>query len=174
MTLSDPTSGSGWSFGEVLASADLNTIALQQPDALDGAAGGSYTPSSAITVNGSGMVIGGSGLSLNGVLDLSVGSDISDTNNQTIDPADGTIQRFADTTGARDHDLVSAGNSGRLLLVMAAVRDSPEDITIRRSGYAGNYIVQLPYSAWCWAILYDDGTNWRLGAHEGCTVGTDA
>lgn len=43
MTATDPTSGAGYAFGEVLTSAHMTTIANQQPNLLDAIGGGSYT-----------------------------------------------------------------------------------------------------------------------------------
>ena len=59
MSLTDPTGGAGYSTGEVLTSTHMTTIANQQPYALDGNGGGTYTPSAAIIVNGSGLTVGG-------------------------------------------------------------------------------------------------------------------
>ena len=41
--LTDPTGGVGYAFGEVLSSTHMTTIATNQPKAVDGAGGGSYT-----------------------------------------------------------------------------------------------------------------------------------
>lgn len=43
MAFTDPTSGVGYAFGEVLPSADMTTIATQQPGALDVIGGGTYS-----------------------------------------------------------------------------------------------------------------------------------
>lgn len=50
--LTDPTSGLGWSFGEVLTSAAMTTIANELPNAIDGTGGGTYTPTADITLQG--------------------------------------------------------------------------------------------------------------------------
>ncbi len=57
--LSDPTGGVGFSFGAILPSAHMSTIAIQQVDAIDGALGGDYAPTGEIKVSNS----GGGGLS---------------------------------------------------------------------------------------------------------------
>ncbi len=53
MALTDPTSGAGYAFGQVLTSAHMTTIATQLPDAIDGAAGGTYTPTADIVIDDS-------------------------------------------------------------------------------------------------------------------------
>jgi hypothetical protein len=50
MTLTDPTGGVGYAYGAKLPSTDMTTIATQQPDAVDGSAGGTYAAN--ITFNG--------------------------------------------------------------------------------------------------------------------------
>lgn len=55
MTLVDPTGGVGYAFGEVLPSADMTVIATNQPKAVDGSGGGTYTPSAPVNINGSGL-----------------------------------------------------------------------------------------------------------------------
>lgn len=51
MSLSDPTSGAGYAFGQKLPSTHMTTIATQQPDALDIVNGGTYTNLTNITIN---------------------------------------------------------------------------------------------------------------------------
>lgn len=53
--LTDPTSGVGYAYGEVLPSADVNTVFTQQPDAIDGGGGGTWNPSATINIGGSGF-----------------------------------------------------------------------------------------------------------------------
>lgn len=50
--LSDPTAGVGYAFGEILPSADMTTVAVQQPNALDATNGGTWTLGANATVNG--------------------------------------------------------------------------------------------------------------------------
>jgi len=49
MTLIDPTGGLGYSFGQKLPSTHMTTIATQQPNAIDGVNGGTYTCVNALT-----------------------------------------------------------------------------------------------------------------------------
>lgn len=49
MTLVDPTSGLGYSFGQKLPSTHMTTVATQQPNAIDGVNGGTYTCVAALT-----------------------------------------------------------------------------------------------------------------------------
>lgn len=52
MALVDPTGGIGYSFGQKLPSTHMTTIAQQQPNAIDGVGGGTYTPAAPLVVNG--------------------------------------------------------------------------------------------------------------------------
>lgn len=58
MSLVDPTSGAGYAFGAKLPATHMTTIATNQPKAVDGNGGGTYTPSGTIIVNGSGLQLG--------------------------------------------------------------------------------------------------------------------
>ena len=58
----------GYALGERLPSADANIIDLNQSRAVDGYAGGSYSPSTAITILGRGLVVWGDGLGVYGAL----------------------------------------------------------------------------------------------------------
>jgi hypothetical protein len=51
LTLSNPKS-LGWAFGEILTSAQMNSLATQLPYALDGAGGGAYTLSAPLSIDG--------------------------------------------------------------------------------------------------------------------------
>lgn len=51
MTFIDPTSGIGYAFGEILTSADMTTITLQQPRAWDIINGGTFTTTGISTIN---------------------------------------------------------------------------------------------------------------------------
>jgi hypothetical protein len=60
MTLIDPTGGLGYSFGQKLPSTHMTTIATQQPNAIDGVNGGTYTPGAPVILNGaSALQLGG-------------------------------------------------------------------------------------------------------------------
>ncbi len=61
MTLVNPNPG-GYAFGAKLPSAHVNTAWAQFPYCLDGNAGGTWAPATAININGLGLVVGGSGL----------------------------------------------------------------------------------------------------------------
>lgn len=52
---------SGWATGERLTSTQMNNLDIDHARAVDGNAGGSYTPSSAIVIGGSGLQVGGVG-----------------------------------------------------------------------------------------------------------------
>ncbi len=60
MTLTNPKP-LGWAYGEILTSAQMNSVGSQIPYAIDGNAGGTYAPSDPI-------IIGGDGLSVTGAL----------------------------------------------------------------------------------------------------------
>lgn len=64
MTLSDPTSGAGYAFGEQLTSAHMTTIATQQPDALDIVNGGTYAMGT-VTLNTGTLNVGSATLDIN-------------------------------------------------------------------------------------------------------------
>lgn len=184
MTLTDPTSGAGYAFGEILPSADMTTIATQLPRALDGNLGGTYTPTAPIdlagdfgfgdvSVSGTLQFRAGAILNLNmgAQLGLSVGA-ISDTDNQTLTPTAGIIQRLAVGPGDLAHQMVAPGNQGHVVIL---TRDGSGAgaIEINRNGsFAGgaNLIVTFGANNWGGALLYDDGTNWRLGLYGGADI----
>lgn len=56
MTLADPTGGAGYIFGQSLPAAHMTTIATNQPKAVDGNGGGTWTPSASIILNGTGAL----------------------------------------------------------------------------------------------------------------------
>src|SRR5262245_48932089 len=68
MALSDPTSGAGYSFGQVLPSSHMTTIANQQVRALDAVNGGTWTATGVMAIQGAGT------FSVNHLLLLSGGS----------------------------------------------------------------------------------------------------
>lgn len=172
-----------------ITAAHINGIDINQSRAIDGNAGGAYTPSGVVEIDGSGFKsdnIGDSTVTgamdaaatggifralVGGFLELRHGANIADTDNLTLDPADGLIREFATQSGDRDHDLVAAGNDGRFLWLVAydAVGRT---FTIRRSGFAGASIVAMNVNPWSFAVLRDNGTNWRLLGGYSITPGT--
>jgi hypothetical protein len=58
MTLADPTGGTGYLPGAILPSTHMTTIAANQPKAVDGNGGGTWTPSAPIILNGSALQLG--------------------------------------------------------------------------------------------------------------------
>lgn len=58
MSFTAPKPG-GWAFGEVLASTQMNDFNTDHPNAVDGGAGGTYAPSSVLTLGGSGLTMTG-------------------------------------------------------------------------------------------------------------------
>lgn len=58
MTLTNPKPA-GWSTGEILTSAQANSIGTQLPYAVDGNAGGTYAPSDPIIIGGDGLTVTG-------------------------------------------------------------------------------------------------------------------
>lgn len=85
MTATDPTSGVGYSFGEVLPSAHMTTIATQLPDLIDGDGGGSYAPSAVINIAGAGLnnVTLASGATLSGGA-ATISSDVTQSGDVTL------------------------------------------------------------------------------------------
>jgi hypothetical protein len=67
----NPWKAGGWGFGEVLTSAQMNQGNTDFVFAVDGRNGGTYTPTAAIVVNGTGLQVGGSGLAVTGTSYLS-------------------------------------------------------------------------------------------------------
>jgi hypothetical protein len=106
MTLTDPTGGAGYAFGEVLPSADMTTIATQQPDALDIVNGGTYTAGT-VTLNTGTVNVGSATLDINasGTLSTAVGATVS------LSSAVSMIGALT-ATG----DVIMSGTSGRLRL----------------------------------------------------------
>ena len=69
MALVDPTGGVGYAFGQKLPSTHMTTIAKQQPNAIDGVNGGSYTPAASVYISGvSALRMGVAALILSGPL----------------------------------------------------------------------------------------------------------
>jgi len=107
------------------------------------------------------------------LMEMSVGANISDSDQQTLTPLSGEVRRFADPTANRNHDMVAAGNIGRKLW-LSRTGTGAFGIVIRRSGFAGAAIVTLPSATWSSVLLVDDGTNWRVAMHTGATPGAEA
>lgn len=166
---------------DVIKGSEATGIDTNQSNAIDGAAGGSYTPTGPINITdagGGGLgdvdVTGTVTMKSGAMLEFTAGATISNTDNQTIDPADGLIREFAaPTAGQRDHDIVAAGNKGRMVWITRP-SSGGNAIVIHRSGFAGAAIATLPASAWSSVLLYDDGTNWRLLDHADATPGAHA
>ena len=60
MTLVDPTGGVGYSFGQILPATHMTTIAANQPKAVDGNGGGTWSPAAPIILSGaSALQLGG-------------------------------------------------------------------------------------------------------------------
>lgn len=72
-----PLKVGGWAFGEILTSAQMNQLNTDFPFALNGRDGGSYAPSSAI-------VIGGSGLSVTAFASLSANVELGTNASNTL------------------------------------------------------------------------------------------
>lgn len=68
--LVDPKAGIGYAFGEKLPSAHVNTVWNQQPDAIDGIAGGTYAGTNVLTLSGAFAMEISRTLALTGNVDL--------------------------------------------------------------------------------------------------------
>lgn len=168
---------------DVYAPPELNAWDLNIARAVDGAAGGRCSPSAPIIIGGAGLILtAATKLGATSAPDslrttgypvrLSYGGELPDADNLTLDPAAGIIRRFRDPTALRNHDLVAAGNVGSLLWLSTYVTNVWQ-IIVHRTGFVGAYVVMLQagYSS---ALLYDDGTNWRLLYGLNVAPGVDA
>ena len=170
---------SGWTADvDTWTAFQANKVDLNASQGVDGTSGGSYTPSAAINITGSGLgnvdISGNMAILVGATLELVAGTAIADTDDQTLNPTGGLIREFAAPASAqRDHDLVAAGNKGRLLW-LTRPGSGANAIVIHRSGFSGAAIVTLPASTWSTALLYDDGAAWRLLNHADATPGAHA
>lgn len=179
MTLHREKPGGHSDGSDAITARQLNAWDVNLSRAIDGAEGGDYATNGPINIDdGSGgalnnlSIIGLLRFKLGAFLQLLVGTAIADSADLTLDPADGQYREFTAPTANRNHDMVAAGHTGKLLRLTRADA-AGFGITIRRSGFAGSYIVLLsnPQS---YALLYDDGTNWRLLSHANATPGAHA
>lgn len=113
---------------DVLPAAELNTIDLNQSRALDGNAGGSYAPSGAVIINGSGLQSNNILAStVNGLLTLAGGLLIS-SQRDLDDGASGSPARmplrFDSTTIPSDADVTLRGPSSVADVYFGAVGSS--------------------------------------------------
>jgi hypothetical protein len=163
----------------------INRIDRYQARGFDTAAGGSYTPTQDIQVSGAngggfGTVQVHEQLHFKGDdfarLTLTAGT-LPNLNNQDIGIASGAqLLRFVAPGGVYSHDMDNTGAVLGDFLMLQRVAN-PNTITIHKDGssYAGPFIVQFPSNQFCSAMLYFDGTDWRLGMYSAnCVVGVDA
>lgn len=185
MTFTDPTSGAGYAFGEELPCAHMRTVATSAHHMLDGGQGGSYEPTAAINISGahglgdvtaSGEWNAASGaiarFLLGSILNLDAESTLlPDVDNVDISYLSGTLRHAAVPTGARNYNLVDGDGAGKWIV---AVRPAAGafDIIFRRKG--GGDIVTMPASTACGVLLYNDGSQYRLGLGFGVTAGPHA
>lgn len=162
----------------VVPASYLNRIRVDIGNAIDGAGGGSYTPSSVINIQGAGFgtvdVVTLLEIKLGGQIVFPVGAQITDANNQTFTLAQGQVREFATPTGARVHDLSTTGVTTGSWIHFMRPAAGAFNIDINRSGFGGVYIVRLPAATWAAATVYYDGTNWRLRSHASATPGAHA
>lgn len=75
------TKPSGWAFGELLTSVEMEALDASQAQAIDGTGGGTYTPSATIIINGAGLKV--NNLTVTGTLTLlgneTIGNSPTDT-----------------------------------------------------------------------------------------------
>jgi len=86
----------GWATNQKLLSTEMNQLDLDHSRALDGNAGGTFAPSSALVINGSGLQVGGSGFSCNTFAstgNCTLGNDVADVHqwNGTLATTNGTL-----------------------------------------------------------------------------------
>lgn len=166
-----------------VAASILNTWRTNISRAIDGNAGGTYTPTAPVIVNNGGgtSAIETNDIDLTGIAAFTVGASmrlvkgaiIADAADKTLDPDDGLVQYFAQAAADRYHDVVAAGTSGRFFVL---IKDNLAGFTINihRTGHAvaAGDLIRLPAASWCSVILYDDGANWRVMIHVAGTIGT--
>lgn len=117
MTLADPTGGAGYLSGAILPSSHMTTIATNQPKAVDGNGGGTWTPSASIILNGS------SALQLGGKLKYTSRSvtryqplvmSALATNWAWAEAANGTVWKNATTNKTCVHELPYLAHNARI------------------------------------------------------------
>lgn len=105
MTLTNPKP-LGWAFGELLTSAQMNSVATQLPYAIDGNAGGTYANTNPIVLTGdfSARDIGGRNLTTTGNSALGNSSGDVATAQQLSVVHDATVAGTTDVQGLLVHD----------------------------------------------------------------------
>lgn len=163
----------------LIPAAYLNQIRIDVGRAIDGAGGGSYAPSAAIDVQGSGFgtidVATMLEILLGGQIIHPVGAQIADVNNQTFALSGGLLREFATPTAARTHDLSVTGATAGSWIHFMRPAAGAFNIDINRSGFGAwpaNGIVRLPAATWSAGTVYYDGANWRLLTHAAAIPGT--
>lgn len=170
-----------------ITEAQINAIQDDAAAAIDGTAGGSYTPTGDIDItDGAGGAFGD--IDVHGQIHLNTVASrltfkfgtLPTTDNQSIGIASGgqiLLMDDSNLTGTRDHDM---DNTGALLgdfVIIGQTNGMVDVVTIRRpgSGWAGAAIVTFTTVLHGFAMLYFDGTNWRLGPYSAnVTAGADA
>ncbi len=170
----------------VVTAAELEVIDQNQSDAIDAAAGGTYTPAGDINItDGAGGALGD--IDVHGQLDFKSGTNpratllqdsLPNTNNQDIGiSSGGQILLFTAAGAGRDHDMDNTGATAGDLMVIISTAAQVGNVVIHKdgSGYAGAAIVTFAAAAHCAALLYYDGADWRLGPFTpNATPGADA
>ena len=165
----------------VVPASLLNYFRVNIGRAIDGAAGGSYTPSAVLNVQGSGFGT----IDIATLLEVKIGGQsvdplgvqIADIDNSTFALADGQIREFAANGGNRVHDLSAVGATSGSWIHFIGLPGNAGTIKINRAGFgAGVEIVTMPAAAWsCATVYYDALGNWRLDrASSLCTPGPNA
>jgi len=73
---------SGWAFGETLFSDQMEALDASQAKAIDGTGGGTYTPTTKITINGQGLQV--NNLTVTGALTLNGNTTIGNSSTDTL------------------------------------------------------------------------------------------
>ena len=101
---------SSWNDGEQLPAAAVNQWEGQFENALDGYAGGPYSPLSAIVINGSGLQVGGNGLLLTSLTTMSATASLTAASGSSI-----TVQSGSEMDVASGGRIDIEGANGLLI-----------------------------------------------------------
>lgn len=171
----------GWTDGtDGPTPKQLHHMQVNVSRALDGEGGGSYTPIGPINISdnaGAGGALGN--VDVHGLMLFSSVARVAlkpgslpNTDNQTLGIASGgQILRFVPSAAVRQHQMDNAGATPGDWIIFISTAGSGNTLSLYKAGAApgyaaGDLIVQCAAGAHVCALLYFDGTDWRLGEHS--------
>jgi len=162
-----------------VTSTEMNALDANQALAIDGAGGGTYTPSSNLEItDGSGGSIGDLKVTArlrfqsgtNPRMTFKRGTTIADTDSQTLSVASGQFIDITDATGLRQHFLSNTLAQAGDFITLRHSSGGGSNVEFYKDGgtvgVAADRIVTLVGGSHCTATVYHDGTDWRLGLYS--------